>query len=122
LLGAILVVDDDSILGPLVEMLLRGGGHTDVLLAPDAPEALSVARSYPRDISLLIADLGLPSLRGDALARELLALYPRLRVILMSAYTDDRGRPAGAPPSWRMLEKPFTVEGLLATVKATLAV
>jgi two-component system cell cycle sensor histidine kinase/response regulator CckA len=119
--GSILVVEDDSVLGPLLEMLLRGSGHTEVLLAPDAPEAMSVARSHPRGISLLITDLGLPSKRGDALARELLALYPRLRVILMSGYTDERGKPAGAPASWVMLQKPFTVERLMAAVNSSLA-
>lgn len=119
--AAILLVEDSPILGPLLASMLKASGHHEVLFAPDAPEALTTAAGYCGEISLMVTDVGLPSKRGDVLARELTALYPHMRVLLISGYTDERGRPADAPASWRTLEKPFTIEGLLAAVERSLA-
>jgi DNA-binding NtrC family response regulator len=118
--GAILLVEDSPVLGPLLQAVLTGGGHPEVLLAADAPEALAVAQRYGGEISVLVTDLGLPSTRGDLLAHELQRRIPGLAVVI-SGYTDHRGVPIGALPAWKRLEKPFTMESLIAAVELSLA-
>ena len=118
--GAILLVEDDPVLGPLLVSLLESGGHTNVLLAADAPDAHALVERFGGEIAVLVVDVGLPSLRGDQLAHRLAARLPRLRVVLMSGYVDERARPPGTPASWRSLAKPFTAEELLAAVASAL--
>jgi DNA-binding response OmpR family regulator len=118
--GAILVVEDDPILGPLLVSLLETGGHPTVLLAVDATAALDAVDAFGGEIALLVADLGLPSQRGDRLAHRLAARFSRLRVILISGHLDERGRPPGTPDSWLSLSKPFTAAELLAAVASLL--
>ena len=119
--GAILVVEDDPILGPLLVSLLEAGGHGTVLLAADAPDAHAAIEQFGGDVAVLVVDVGLPSLRGDQLAHQLAARFPGLRVVLMSGHVDERGRPPGTPDSWLSLEKPYTAAQLLATVAALLS-
>lgn len=114
--GAILVVEDDPVLGPLLVSLLEAGGHGTVLLAADAPDAHAAVERFGGEVSVLVVDVGLPSQRGDLLAHELAARFPTLRVVLMSGHVDERGRPPGTPDAWLSLEKPFTAAQLLATV------
>ena len=114
--GAILLVEDDAVLGPLLVSLLEAGGHANVLLAADAPDAHAAVERAGGEIALLVVDVGLPSQRGDLLAHELARRVRGLRVILMSGHVDERGRPPGTPESWLSLQKPFTAAQLLATV------
>lgn len=114
--GAILVVEDDPVLGPLLVSLLEAGGHGTVLLAADAPEAHAVVERFGGEVAILVVDVGLPSQRGDLLAHDLATRFRGLRVVLTSGHVDERGRPPGTPDAWLSLEKPFTAAQLLATV------
>jgi DNA-binding NtrC family response regulator len=113
---AILVVEDDPTLGPLLVSVLEAGGHGTVLLAADAPYAHGAVDRFGGEVAVLVVDVGLPSQRGDQLAHELAARFPGLRVVLMSGHVDERARPPGTPDSWLSLTKPFTAAQLLATV------
>ncbi len=70
---------------------------------------------------LLLTDLMLPGVAGQQLARGLRERWPRLKVILMSGYTDDaavrRGIAAGAV---RFLQKPFDMATLARELRAAL--
>jgi CheY-like chemotaxis protein len=69
---------------------------------------------------LLLTDIILPGMTGVALAKQLRASYPELKVLFMSAYNEE----AGVTQEIRaraFVQKPFTPEVLLAHVQAALA-
>ena len=116
----ILVVEDEASMRAIAREILEEYGYR-VIEAATADEAIQVARSHPEPIHLLITDVVMPGMNGPALAETLKAERPGLGVLFMSGYTDDfiahRGI-LGAGAS--LLEKPFTLQGLLARVRTAL--
>jgi len=75
-------------------------------------------------VDLVVSDLVMPVLGGVALAARLRERWPTLPVLFVSGYTD--GEQVGADPAMgdaatRLLDKPFSAEGLCAAVREMLA-
>jgi two-component system, cell cycle sensor histidine kinase and response regulator CckA len=117
----ILVVEDEVSLRKLVARTLEGLGYR-VMAAGTAAEALRVVEESDGRLDLLLTDVVLPGgLQGDALARELLASRPFLRVLFASGYTRDALVHSGRlDPGVNLLEKPFTASELAAMVRTVL--
>jgi two-component system, cell cycle sensor histidine kinase and response regulator CckA len=81
---AILVLEDDDLVREVVERTLRRLGYT-VSVASRPSEALELARLQPFD--LLVTDVVMPEMTGDALARDIRKEHPDLPVVFMSGYT-----------------------------------
>jgi DNA-binding NtrC family response regulator len=79
----VLVVDDEPIITETLALILNGSGLA-VLTAPDAAEALEIARLTPPE--LLITDLSMPGMNGLDLAVEMVRMAPDCRVILFSGH------------------------------------
>jgi two-component system, cell cycle sensor histidine kinase and response regulator CckA len=63
----------------------------------------------------------MPQLSGFDVAREIVAMRPRTRVLYMSGYTDNRVSANWVfEPSTPFLPKPFTVKALAEKVRETL--
>jgi CheY-like chemotaxis protein len=84
--GSVLVVDDDPAFRRLAQRILEAFGLAVAGEADTAASAISVAGALRPD-SVLV-DVGLPDLDGIALARELVALPWRPRVVLTSTNAD----------------------------------
>jgi PAS domain S-box-containing protein len=122
----ILLLEDDVSVGLLARQILEEQGYR-VLLTRDGDEAIRVAGDQGGEIALLLADVILPGLNGREVAERLRRGLPALRVLFMSGYTDDviiRSGAGGAggvlEPGTRLLQKPFTIESLLAAVREAL--
>jgi len=81
---SILVLEDDELVRDVVARALQRLGY-DVTAARLPSEAIELARDKPFD--LLITDVVMPEMTGDALAREIRAGRPGLPVVFMSGYT-----------------------------------
>ena len=81
----VVIVDDDAGFRGAARELLEELGLTVVAEAHDEASALAAVRAHQPDGALL--DVNLPDTTGPALARELLAERPGLRILLTS--TDD---------------------------------
>jgi two-component system cell cycle sensor histidine kinase/response regulator CckA len=116
----ILVVEDDATALGTVAMLLRHEGY-EVLTTTSPSSAMALFRARDARVDLLVTDVIMPTLDGDLLARQMLALAPDLPVLYMSGYPADilKGRLA-ATPGARFLPKPFTPTMLLAQVRRLL--
>jgi CheY-like chemotaxis protein len=82
----ILFVDDEIILTELGKELLESLGYT-VFAKTSSLEALETFRADPYGFDLVITDRTMPSLRGEELAREVIALRPGMPIILCTGYS-----------------------------------
>jgi two-component system, cell cycle sensor histidine kinase and response regulator CckA len=115
----VLVVEDETGVRLLARKILERQGYV-VIDAANGNEALALAASHRGPIELLITDMVMPDLNGRDLSKRLLAIYPALRVIYMSGYTDDEIIRRGLEANNRFVEKPFTVETLACAVRSAL--
>jgi CheY-like chemotaxis protein len=116
----VLVCDDDDDVRQLLVDLLRIRAY-QVLEARNGAHALEVAAAYAGDIDLLITDLVMPEFGGVELARRLRAHHPKLRVLYVSGYTDDRQLLSGDLETGTLfLSKPFMPADLVCAVSSLL--
>lgn len=114
----ILVVEDDIGLQKYLKELLLDNGYS-VRAAADGPQALNMISKLPPDLILL--DLGLPNMTGEAVCLEVRKKYPDIRVIILTAKdgVSDiiQGLNLGADD---YMTKPFVADELLARIQARL--
>jgi DNA-binding response OmpR family regulator len=113
----VLLVEDERKLRELVRSYLERGGFT-VLSASSGAEALSLAGSTVPD--LVVLDLGLPDVPGEAVARELRAGGP-IPILMLTAKAAEedriRGLELGADD---YVTKPFSPRELVLRCQAIL--
>jgi two-component system, response regulator RegA len=80
---SLLLVEDDSILRERLARALRERG-LEVSAAADLPEALAAARLDPPELA--VVDLKLPAGSGLDLVRELIALEPTTKIVVLTGY------------------------------------
>ncbi len=115
--ATVLLVEDERKLRELVRSYLERAGHM-VLSTGSGAEAISLAASAAPD--LVILDLGLPDVPGEAVARELVSagLTPILMLTARSGEEDRiRGLELGADD---YVTKPFSPRELVLRVQAIL--
>ncbi len=115
---SILIVEDDPGVQKFLKELLLDNGYS-IQLASDGIEAIECIQKAQPD--LVILDLGLPKVSGEAVVSEIRKNYPELRVIILSAKDtiNDvvQGLSLGADD---YMTKPFMSDELLARIKARL--
>ena len=79
----VLVVEDHADTRQMLILLIERDGH-QVRGAADGPQAIEEAKNFEPDVVLL--DIGLPGLDGYAVARELRAQSPEMRLIALTGY------------------------------------
>jgi two-component system, cell cycle sensor histidine kinase and response regulator CckA len=116
----ILLVEDEEIIRvPTGRFLTRHGYR--VLVAAGPEEAISISDNRIGKIDLLLTDVIMPGMSGKDLAHQLSVSRPDMRVLYMSGYAFDVIVHQGAVEQGvHLIEKPFSVEALLATVRAVL--
>jgi len=84
----ILLVEDEPGVRDATRSLLDALGHS-VQSATDGRDAVERFRDHISDFDLLVTDVVMPHLGGLELARQLRALSPQLKVLLISGYTEE---------------------------------
>jgi len=113
----ILVIEDDPQPRVLFQLVLQGEGYP-VVTAADGLEAVRCARATRPSVVLL--DLELPLLDGQAVAAQLRAACGDALPIIVVTATGQRADALGITPR-AYLRKPFDVDGLLTLVWQCLA-
>lgn len=114
----ILIVEDEPRIAAFVSRGLEAAGY-ETLVFEDGPEGLESALRGDADLVLL--DVGLPTMDGFEVLRELRARGSAVPVVMLTARSSTRdtvtGLDAGAND---YVPKPFTFEELLARVRSRL--
>ncbi len=89
-----------------------------VLEASHVNEAIRIFEERKGAIDLILNDLIMPSMGGPQLIECLKPIYPNLKVLYMSGYSDDIIANHGVlNPEIEFIEKPFTLEKLAKKVR-----
>jgi two-component system, cell cycle sensor histidine kinase and response regulator CckA len=116
----VLVAEDEDLVRRLVSQLLGDQGYR-ILEAHDGVEALHLAHLASPHLRLVIADVVMPGMDGWELGRRLAIDCPAVPVLYMSAYPRaDIFHRGESNPSVPFLEKPFSAEVFVKTVRALL--
>lgn len=116
----ILLVEDEELVRMLARRILEERGYT-VVEAGNGAEALALCAGRERRIDLLMTDVVMPRMGGRELAGRCASLYPRMRILFTSGYTDDAVVRHGVVESGtNFLQKPFTVDALARKIRAVL--
>jgi signal transduction histidine kinase/DNA-binding response OmpR family regulator len=114
----VLLVEDEILVQMVAQEQLEDLG-CKVEVAGSVTEALDKVRRIAGGIDLAIVDIGLPDRKGDVLAAELRALYPKLPIVIASGYGD-----AGLRDRFKddahitFVGKPYAMEDLRKVVEA----
>lgn len=114
----ILIVEDDKGLQKYLKELLLDNGYA-VKVAGDGIQALETVKKAEPD--LMVLDLGLPNMSGEAVCLEVRKKHPEIPVIILTAKDSIsdivQGLNLGADD---YITKPFVADELLARIKARL--
>jgi PAS domain S-box-containing protein len=114
--ATVLVAEDESVLRTLAAIVLRRSGF-NVLVAEDGIEAFAVAQEQGFEIDVLVTDLVMPRMGGQALAERLLQKRPDLGLVFMSGYAEEAVTGHGRLAEGSVfLAKPFSPSLLAETV------
>lgn len=111
--GPILIVEDDPVIRELLLDLLEIEGFTAIAVENGVEALRSVRQNEP---ALILLDLNLPLLDGEAVLRELQRTEVEVPVLLMTA--DPRGRLLSASRGISgFIPKPFDVDDLIVAIR-----
>jgi two-component system, cell cycle response regulator CpdR len=117
----ILIAEDEEAVRSLAARGLELDGH-QVTQAADGAAALDAISRARGQFDLLLADIKMPIMDGIALALAAARDFPKLRILLMTGYADQRERAAGLEDLVQgVIAKPFTLAELRFAVAAALA-
>jgi sigma-B regulation protein RsbU (phosphoserine phosphatase) len=119
----ILVVDDEPDLEILVKQNFRRKirqGEYEFVFAQNGKIALQRLEEHP-DIDVMMSDINMPEMDGLTLLSEIIAKYPLLRSIIVSAYGDMKNlRTAMNNGAYDFVTKPIDFEDLERTIIKTI--
>ena len=114
----VLVVEDEGPLRTVARRVLKRAGY-DVLAAANAEEALRIAQEVGDRIDIVFTDVVMPGMNGGELVERLLSLYPRMKVVFTSGYTDEKLARSGVGDH-RFLPKPYEPSQLTEIIRGML--
>jgi len=117
----LLIVDDSNIIRTRIESAYLGSDEIEVVgKAVDGRDALLQVRKLKPD--LVTMDITMPVIDGVETTRRIIAIYPSIKILLVSALTDrSTGVEAIRNGARGFLNKPFTDDQLRSAIEKVLA-
>jgi two-component system cell cycle response regulator CpdR len=120
-MARILIAEDEEALRALCARGLTMEGH-DVKTACDGGEALDMLTQEEGKFDLLLTDVRMPMMDGIALALATARDFPKLTILMMTGYADQRERAHNLEALIHdVITKPFTLSTLRDAVNGALA-
>ena len=116
----ILVVEDEEKVRRLTTRILQGQGYK-VLEAACGTDALNVCSEQNKAIQMVLTDVVMPGMNGRQLADQLKLLYPYMKIVYMSGYTDNAiVHHCILENGVNFIQKPFTIDALTRKLRDVL--
>src|ERR1700730_14855574 len=116
----VLVVDDESFMLSLAELMLTRLGYT-VLTATRGDEVLHMIEVWPDlKIDVAVIDVVMPLMDGFELAERMRKIRPRLPILYMSAYPEKAELRPEQTRNIPFVPKPFTSLKLAGKIREVL--
>jgi CheY-like chemotaxis protein len=116
----VMIVDDEDFVTLLAQRVLTDEGYR-VVTAKDGFQALELYRKLRDHLSLVILDFTMPVMDGADVFNELLAINPRVPVVLSSGFAEQDAIRAMLARGLRgFIPKPYTQKKLLEQVRSVL--
>ena len=118
--GLVLLADDEESIRSMGRRLLERAGF-EVVAAADGREALSMFTQHKARVRLVILDMTMPHLDGEACFRELRRVDPSVKVIMTSGYNEQDiiSRFVGKGLAG-FVQKPYQANDLLPMIRKAL--
>ncbi|TDF82445.1 response regulator [Pseudomonas sp. H9] len=113
----LLVVEDDAIVRMLIIDVLETLGYA-VVEAQDGAAALAILHNPDQALALMMTDIGLPDMNGQALAAKAREVRPLLPILFASGYAENTQVPEGM----HLIGKPFSIDQLRDKVQSILSI
>jgi len=118
--ATILVVEDDEKIRTMIRRFLGSKGY-NILEAGQAEDAFSLCELHKKNIKMIITDILMPGISGVDLAAQIRSLYPHIKILYISGYTDQINTLSDLTElKNNFLLKPFTAEILVGKVQEIL--
>jgi len=120
MMARILLAEDEE---PLRAMLVRAfEKEHSVVAAADGAEALDKLVAANGEFDLLLTDIRMPMMDGVALALSAARDFPKLMILMMTGYADQRERAHGLDALIHdVVQKPFSLAQIRGAVNDALA-
>ena len=120
-MARILIAEDEESIRTLVVRALESDGH-DTVEAPDGGAALDTLIRENGRFDLLLTDIKMPVMDGIALALAVARDFPKMPIVMMTGYADQRERASGLEAIvFDVIAKPFTLADIRFAIAAALA-
>jgi PAS domain S-box-containing protein len=111
----ILLAEDEAGIRAMTRTYLEGLGYR-LLEAANGTEAIALAKEYRGSIDLVLTDVMMPGVRGDAVVKAIRKDRPEIKAILISGFADG----TNVDRSLEILEKPFEFPDLARRIRTLL--
>ncbi len=116
----VLVAEDNEMVRDLACRVLERQGYA-VIAASTGREALGRLKDRRGPVHLLLTDVVMPDMDGMALSEKVAAVYPEVKVLFMSGYTENVIAHHGVlGEGIHFIQKPFSVNDLARKIRQTL--
>ncbi|MBP2676070.1 MAG: sensor hybrid histidine kinase, partial [Deltaproteobacteria bacterium] len=116
----ILLVEDEESVREVASTILKELGYR-VIEARDGEEALRLADFHGGRIELMMTDIVMPGMNGRELSEKMTRLYPAMKTLFTSGYTEDVIVHLGILASHLdFIGKPFTLQTLAGKIREVL--
>jgi len=120
-MARVLIADDEESMRMLVARAIGMDGHATVT-AQDGAEALEILTREDGNFDLLLSDIQMPIMDGIALALSAARDFPKLTILLMTGFADQRERASNLNAiAHDVITKPFSVADIRTAVADALA-
>ena len=120
-MARVLIADDEESMRRLVARAIGIDGH-ETMVAQDGAEALDILMREDGAFDLLLTDIQMPVMDGIALALSAAREFPRVTILLMTGFAEQRERASNLDAiAHDVITKPFTVADIRTAVADALA-
>ena len=120
-MAKLLIVEDDESVRTLAARALERAGHA-IDIAADGAQGLSMIRAANGGYDLVVSDIRMPEMDGIEMAIAAAALFPTMKIMLMTGYADQRERAEELDGIiLDVVQKPFTLAEIRARVDKAIA-